>query len=110
MKTARDENIAAISAVFHTDKRYEEFYNKYGPALDGFPGIWNMVSDAAIGFSEAEMALQLNPETTFEWGNQVEWIDMIDSFVDRLYRWEGWPVAPSYAELAREVIVEGLKS
>lgn len=72
------ENISAISASFHSDRRYEEFYSRFGERLDGFPGIWNYCVRLAEAFGRAEQALHI------DWDG--EWIQAIDDYVDGVYR------------------------
>jgi hypothetical protein len=69
------EDIAAISAEFHSDQRaYRKFYNNHADGLSGFPGIWNYVVGAAEEFHYIEMRTR----------QEFEWVDAVLDFADRL--------------------------
>lgn len=53
-------NAAALSAEFHTDARYAEFYDKYGEHLGGFPGIWSTIADIADVLSAVGARIEWN--------------------------------------------------
>ena len=73
------ENIAAISAVFHSDiKRYQIFYNRFSIALGGFPAIWKLMVPAAEAFTTVIESIK-------DVWTELEWIDVVDSFVDLIY-------------------------
>jgi len=95
------ENIAAISAVFHTNVNYQEIYNMRGEEIGGFPAFWTLCSDAGIAFTAAQRAL----EATYE---MFEWIDAIDRFADRLAHelWMNEPIPDNetLVDLATEAI------
>jgi hypothetical protein len=61
------ENVAAISAEFHSDKRYAKFYSTFCETLCGFPGIWALMVIAAEVFTKE------CPEDP----DAYEWIDAI---------------------------------
>jgi len=74
------ENIAAISAEFHGDKRYKKFYDKYGESHGGFCGIWGWMVALAESFTKAEDKF-LKRST---WDG--EYIDTILEFVALVYK------------------------
>jgi len=49
------ENVAILSADFHTDKEYARFYQRFGPDLGGFPGIYRLVIDMARTMTKWEV-------------------------------------------------------
>jgi hypothetical protein len=75
--TTREENIAAITATFHQDKRWRSFYETNRDALSGFPGIWVYCVEAGRAFTVAEKKIGV------EWDG--EWIDAIEAFSDALF-------------------------
>lgn len=68
------ENVAAISEMFHQHPGYEAFYERYAPALSGFPGIWRFVALAGTRFTQFE--------PTWE---DCNWVDCLSKFVESLY-------------------------
>lgn len=49
------ENIAAVSAEFHQDKKlFRQFYDNHAESLGGFPGIWCYCVDLGLAFTSAE--------------------------------------------------------
>lgn len=73
---SRLENVAAISAVFHGDRRYRTFYNCQTTPNTGFIEIWFYMVTAAEAFRAAEEEMMV----TLHDG----WVDAIDGFVDEL--------------------------
>jgi hypothetical protein len=71
------ETLAAISAVFHSSQSYQRFYDLYGEALNGFPGIWNLCARMGMAFIRAEE--EIKPD----WDGQ--WIEAVDTFVASIY-------------------------
>ena len=79
-KTARPklednyENIAAISALFHTHKSYDDFYKKHGNYLGGFPGVWSFCVIAAAEFTD-------------RWDERLDegWIQGMENYVDGIF-------------------------
>lgn len=74
MTTRAEETIAAVSAVFHGDARWEQFYDTHGEYLDGFPGIWRYCREAGNVLSSVYTDADDSP-----------WIETVDAFVDQLY-------------------------
>lgn len=69
------ENIAAISAEFHSrHSDYKVFYARHGASLGGFPTIWELMVRAGRAFAAVEPEL---------WSNR-EWTDAVEAFVARL--------------------------
>ena len=68
------ENIAAISALFHTHKSYNDFYKKHGNCLGGFPGVWSFCVIAAA-------------ESTDRWDERLDedWIEGMENYVDGIF-------------------------
>jgi hypothetical protein len=48
------ENAVAISAGFHSDKRYNKWLNELPASFGGFTGVWSNVALAATAFTEVE--------------------------------------------------------
>jgi hypothetical protein len=73
------ETAVAISASFHTDGRYREFYGKSGGKYGGFTGIWIMVATAAEIFERASKEI----------GNEVwmeyDFVASVDAVAGFLY-------------------------
>lgn len=83
------ENAVAISAAFHSDARYQGFYDALPSNWNGFTGIWSHVADYAEAFSDIEAGLGANV-----WDNR-DWIVCIDKTVDLIYE-------NGYASLGRD--------
>jgi hypothetical protein len=81
------ENVAAISADFHTNANYDAIYESRGEEIGGFPGFWTLCSDAGIAFTAAQRHLNASYE-------QFEWIEAVDRFSDRIAHelWVGDPI------------------
>jgi hypothetical protein len=104
LQTEREENIAAIAAVFHSDERYDDFYKKNANAFSGFTGIWQFMVKAAKAFTKAETTFSDRQDV---WGNH-DWIDAIDTYVDELFNLSA-PAdedAKSLYKLAKKAILE----
>jgi hypothetical protein len=67
------ETVAAISAEFHADSRFEDWYTKHKDTLGGFVGIWRYCGEAAIAF---EAAWEDYP---FE-ETEADWTDCVTAF------------------------------
>ena len=59
------ENAVAISAQFHTDRRYQEFYDAMAEKLSGFPGIYRFIGELAEALTKQEAKIEEGywPET-----------------------------------------------
>lgn len=69
------ENIAAIAAELHGDKRYAIFYKRHCDRVGGFPGIYRMCIDAAKVYAKAEVAAPY----------KHEWLEAIEAFVSGMF-------------------------
>lgn len=65
-------SVAAVSAEFHSDDRYGEFYGRHAHYLGGFPGVWHVIGLAGI-------------ELEKKFVGQVEFIDLVTELVDCIY-------------------------
>ena len=97
--SARDENIAAISAEFHgRSQSYKNFYDKYAGLVGGFPGIWLFMVDAADAFYAVEITDHLVA------GEDFSYIEAIFDFSRSLLRAKEFPNLSELQELARKAI------
>jgi len=71
------ENIAAITATFCQDNRYQTFYSNNCDAISGCVGVWRYCVDAAEAFTAVEHGLHVH------WDG--EWIDAVDKFCDAMH-------------------------
>ena len=73
------ENTAAIGAELHgSTKRYDKFYDLFGEALDGFPGIWKFCVTMAKVFTAVEAETKSCPKVD----PTTDWIAAIEAYVD----------------------------
>jgi len=87
------ENISALSAEFHTNQGFSVFYDNHGPTLDGFPGIWKYMVEAAEAFTIVDT----------EFADQEHWIDSITEFA-RILCFGEVLMMPELKDLARRTI------
>jgi len=89
--------VAAVSAVFHQDSRYQKFYDDYGPLLGGFPGLWGLCRDAGLAL---DGVLSHHEDSTYDY------IDTVDLFVDLIYNEEPDEELPDHilTELANHAV------
>lgn len=73
------ENVAILSADFHTHKDYHPFYRKFGPELGGFPGVYRLVIDMARSMTEWEK--QHGGSEAFE-VSSLTWAEASEKFAD----------------------------
>ena len=66
------QNIAAISADFHTHRRYWEFYETFGKLIDGFIGNYDLCVEMAESLTDWE--LENGGLMAYE-DNGVPWIE-----------------------------------
>jgi hypothetical protein len=91
----RDQNIAAVSAELHGDKRYQRFYDKNADELSGFPGIWSYCAEAADLFTQAEKLVE---------PGSYEYLEAIMDYVDLILKADNLPSNDALLELARRAI------
>ena len=78
------ENVAAISGDFHTHCAYEEFYDTFGPKINGFPGVYEICISMAKAMTDWEI-LQTRKGYTEPYGEVgLDWIVVVEEFVDRI--------------------------
>jgi hypothetical protein len=94
MNRALLENAVALSASVHTSEQYHDFYRANADAVSGFPGIFDLVAQAAEAFTIAERGI--------EWDG--EWIDAIDILGDHLTNWGGVPTQDEIEWMAAAAI------
>lgn len=76
MTSRTSETVSAVSAVFHENTDYyQQFYEKYGPDLSGFPGIWQLCAEAGEVLDEV---LCQHPDGSYDY------IETVDMFVHYL--------------------------
>lgn len=73
------ENVAILSADFHTHRNYHPFYQKFGPELGGFPGIYRLVIDMARTMTDWEK--RHGGSEAFE-VSTLSWPEASERFVD----------------------------
>lgn len=78
------ENVAAISGDFHTHSRYEEFYDTFGPRINGFPGIYAICVAMAKTMTEWEASLIRKGHIELYGENGIDWIIAVEEYVDRV--------------------------
>jgi len=75
------QNIAAISAEFHTHRLYNDFYDTLGKFIDGFVGNYEVciaMADALTSW-EAANGGQMAYENA-----EVPWIEVVENFVEEM--------------------------
>lgn len=68
------ENAIAISADFHTNKQYDEFYNIFSRTHGGFMEIYQYIKSMADALTELE---NNNPQI---W-DEIEWQEFVELYV-----------------------------
>jgi hypothetical protein len=75
------QNIAAISAEFHTHRQYNEFYDTFGKFIDGFIGNY----EVCIAMADALSAWETSNGGMMAYENaEVPWIEVIENFVEEM--------------------------
>ena len=73
------QNIAALSAEFHTHRRYWEFYETFGRLIDGFIGNY----DLCVQMAEALTDWELENGGLMAYENSgVPWIEVVENYVE----------------------------
>ena len=73
------QNIAAISAEFHTHRLYNAFYETFGELVDGFVGNYEL----CISMAEALTDWELEHGGLMAYENAgVPWIEVVENFVE----------------------------
>jgi hypothetical protein len=73
------QNIAAISADFHTHRLYNNFYDTFGKLIDGFVGNYEL----CIGMAEALTDWELGNGGLMAYENHgITWIELVENFVE----------------------------
>lgn len=72
---------AALSACFHQDSRYREFYDTRGERFRGFLGIWELVGRVAVIFAEEEFNYR-RAHPTHQW---QDWSLAVGRMADFVY-------------------------
>jgi hypothetical protein len=73
------QNIAAISAEFHTHRLYNAFYETFGELVDGFVGNYELCISMAEALTDWELdhgGLMANENAG------VPWIEVVENFVE----------------------------
>ena len=73
------QNIAAISAEFHTHRRYWEFYETFGRLIDGFIGNFDLCVEMAEALTDWE--LENGGLMAYE-NSGVPWIEVVENYVE----------------------------
>ena len=76
---ALHQNIAAISGAFHAHRLYDEFYDRHGAAIGGFPGAYELCIAMARALTAWEAARGM--AAAYDKAG-VPWIEVVDDFVD----------------------------
>jgi len=78
------ENIAACTAEFFgAHRQCRAFYDRYGPELGGFPGLWRHCIEIAVALQEAEEVVK--HEGLCE-GIDYTWLDVVIRYVAHVHR------------------------
>jgi hypothetical protein len=93
------ECVAAVSADFHADARFAEWYERNAQTYDGCSGIWRMVSEAGHIYHEQELH---HTRTT---GRKHEFIAGIEQYVHAMYEMDA-PFAASELAEAAQIAIE----
>jgi hypothetical protein len=96
------ESAVALSENFHQDKRYRWVYDTYGYDLGGFPGVYDLIIEAA-------MALEKAKPKSEEWGDDYDWILSVEDLSDNLHKFirkEGIPEKKQLLQIAKESLHE----
>jgi hypothetical protein len=73
------QNIAAISADFHTHRLYHVFYDTFGNMIDGFIGNYEI----CVRMAEALTDWELENGGTMAYENLgTPWIEIVEKYVD----------------------------
>ena len=72
------QNIAAISAEFHTRPEYWEFYERFGKHIDGFIGQYALCIDMAKALTDWESH---NGRANAYENTGMPWIEIVEAFV-----------------------------
>jgi hypothetical protein len=78
---SHQQNIAAISAEFHTHRQYNDFYNTFGNFIDGFIGNYEVCIAMANALSEWE--IDNGGLDAYENAGLI-WIEVVEKYVDTL--------------------------
>ena len=74
------QNVAAISAEFHTHKRYAEFYDQGCDSIGGFVGIYDICIEMGQALTDWEDA---NGGASYAYDNaDIDWIEVVTQYVD----------------------------
>jgi len=73
------QNIAAISADFHTHRLYNDFYDTFGKMIDGFIGNYEICIQMAEALTDWEME---NGGLMAYEDLGTPWIVMVEKYVD----------------------------
>jgi hypothetical protein len=72
------QNIAAISADFHTHRLYGDFYDTFGKLIDGFVGNYEL----CIRMADALTSWELENGGPMAYENLgITWIEVVENFV-----------------------------
>lgn len=98
------ESVAAISAEFHKDERFDDVYQEHGRSVGGFPGFYELVIDAAIALEKAVK------KEKAEWGDQYDWPLSTEAMSDNIYSFisdeKSIPGLEELAEIAKMSLSE----
>ena len=73
------QNLAALSAEFHTHRLYNDFYDAFGKHTAGFIGIY----DLCITMAEALTDWEISNGGLLAYDNaDVTWIEVVENFTD----------------------------
>jgi hypothetical protein len=75
------QNIAAISADFHTHRQYHAFYDAFGKMIDGFIGNYEICIQMAEAMTDWEMTNGI--AMAYE-NLGTPWIEIVEKYVDAL--------------------------
>ena len=74
------QNVAAISAEFHTHKRYGEFYDQGCESIGGFVGIYEICIEMGQALTDWENA---NGGGYYAYDDaDIDWIEVVAQYVD----------------------------
>lgn len=74
------ENVAILSADLHTHKNYGAFYERLGPDVGGFPGVYRFVIEMAKVMTDWEE--RHGGAEAFEGPSFGSWAEASEKFVD----------------------------
>ena len=74
------QNVAAISAEFHTHKRYAEFYEQGCDSIGGFVGVYDICIEMGQALTDWE---DVNGGAFVAYDNAgIDWIEVVAQYVE----------------------------